>query len=77
MKIIPTMPTDGQFVAIHAFEGNLYGTTYRYEDGELFFYTEDEKAFGVDNDWAPVSSDGMDFEEMNRDVEILGYIVQS
>jgi len=65
MNMIETMPTTGQFVVVHEFAGNIWGSTYKFEDTELSYFEE-----GTD-EWTVVE----DFELHTSAIKILGYIV--
>lgn len=84
MKLVDTMPTEGQFVMVNDFEGNIWGTTYRYNDGKLEFLdvtvnvedkeVEDDVVIPVATPadiWVEVS----DFAEQTENITILGYVV--
>lgn len=84
MKIVDTLPTSGQFVMVHLFEGKMWGETYRHNEGKLEFLDSttdlvDQEVDGEmitvaipNQDWVEVA----DFDEMHGDVSILGYIVE-
>lgn len=67
MNITTEMPTTGQFVMVNESEGAIYGDTYRYNGGQLEILIPTLEGF-----WSTVE----DFEEMHKDITILGYVVE-
>jgi hypothetical protein len=44
VKITDELPTEGQFVVMHEYDGKLWAETYKYMDGKLHVYD------GTEND---------------------------
>jgi hypothetical protein len=44
IKITDELPTEGQFVVMHEYDGKLWAETYKYMDGKLHSYD------GTEND---------------------------
>ncbi len=40
MKQVPEMPVNGQFVAIWEFRGQIWSDTFKYIDGNLYCYVD-------------------------------------
>lgn len=61
-----TMPTTGQFIAVHRHEGDTWARTYRHTaDG-----VEGFEVVSTDT-WTPI---GMSLDEMLEAVEVVGYL---
>jgi len=45
MKQVKEMPHDGQFVAILEYNGKLWSSVHKWEDGVLLRYSEPRSAF--------------------------------
>lgn len=63
-----TLPTSGQFVMIHEFEGKVWGETYRYNEDKL-----EVMGLVMADAWSVVE----DFNDMHADINILGYVVEA
>lgn len=70
MKMLDTMPTTGQFVTVHEFGGELWSSTYKWDDETVLAY--DEYAEG-DDCWKELP---LSFEEVTAAINILGYFVK-
>jgi hypothetical protein len=66
MIMVTEMPTSGQFATVHEFAGLLWGSTYKWEDDELYCFKE-----GTD-EWVEVDS----FESEHAATNVLGYFVK-
>lgn len=66
MNILAEMPTEGQFVMLHDFAGNMWSQTYKWEDDVLHLYLNESDTFEPEPD----------FETVNSALNILGYVVE-
>jgi len=66
MNIVTEMPTTGQFVMLHTYQDEIFGDTYRWNDGKL-----EELGIQIEDEWSEIK----DFDKMHSEVDIKGYLV--